>query len=143
MLTDADYQTQATFRHALRRFMRVSEENARAAGITPTQYLLLLAVRGHRSYPAVPLIVIAEHLQLRQSATSLLVTRAVNRMVTDQPAPLLVRGHDVNDRRRALIALTPEGEEILTRILIENRRVLTAVDGVFTDLRASLAMRLR
>ncbi len=75
MLTDADYQTQAAFRHALRRFMRVSEENARAAGITPTQYLLLLAVRGHRSYPAVPLIAIAEHLQLRQSATSLLVTR--------------------------------------------------------------------
>jgi len=129
--TAADYQSQAAFHDALRRFMRVSEENARAAGLTPQQYLLLLAVRGHRSYPAVPLIAIAEYLQLRHSATSLLVTRAVNRRVNDQRAPLLVRVHDVNDRRRVLSALTLEGEEILTRILIENRRVLTAFDDLF------------
>jgi len=129
--TDADYQSQAAFHYALRRFMRVSEENARAAGLTPQQYLLLLAVRGHPSYPAVPLIAIAEYLQLRQSAISLLITRAVNHRVNDQRAPLFVRGHDVNDRRRALIALTPEGEKILTRVMIENRRVLTAFDGLF------------
>ena len=131
MQTDADYQSQAAFHYALRRFMRVSEENARAAGLTPQQYLLLLAVRGHPSYPAVPLIAIAEYLQLCQSATSLLVTRAVNHRVNDQRAPLLVRVQDVNDRRRTLITLTPEGEEILTRIMIENSRVLTAFDGFF------------
>jgi DNA-binding MarR family transcriptional regulator len=129
--TDADYQSQAAFHYALHRFMRVSEENARAAGLTPQQYLLLLAVRWHPSYPAVPLIAIAEYLQLRQSAISLLITRAVKHRVNDQRAPLLVRGHDVNDRRRALIALTPEGEEILTRVMIENRRILTAVNGLF------------
>jgi len=129
--TDTDYQSQAAFHHALRRFMRVSEENARATGLTPQQYLLLLAVRGHPSYPGVPLIAIAEYLQLGQSAISLLMTRAVNHRVNDQRAPLLVRRYAVNDRRRALIALTPEGEEILTRVMIENRRVLTAFDGLF------------
>ncbi len=64
-------------------------------------------------------------------------------MVTDQPAPLLARVQDVDDRRHALVALTPEGEEILTRVMVENRRVLTAVEGVFNDLCAALAMRLR
>src|SRR4026208_287543 len=36
----------AEFRAALRRFLRTSERNARAAGLTPQRYLLLLMIKG-------------------------------------------------------------------------------------------------
>ncbi len=141
MLTDADFRAQAEFRYAMRRFMHFSEESARAAGITPQQHLLLLAVRGHPSYPAVNITEIAEHLQVRHHSASLLVDRAVNRMVgqeRQEPAPLLYRVQDSTDRRRALVSLTPEGEEILACITAENRRVLADFERVLDNMRASL-----
>ena len=36
----------AEFRAALRGFLRTSERNARAAGLTPQRYLLLLMIKG-------------------------------------------------------------------------------------------------
>jgi len=44
-LTDADYGRLAEFRYGLRRFLHWSEQQARQAGITPTQHQLLLAIR--------------------------------------------------------------------------------------------------
>lgn len=138
MLTDVDFRAQAEFRYAMRRFLHFSEESARAAGITPQQHLLLLAVRGHPSYPAVNITEIAEHLQVRHHSASLLVDRAVNRKVNEVPAPLLYRVQDSTDRRRALVSLTPEGEDILTGITTENRRVLTDFESVINNMRVSL-----
>ncbi len=133
MLTDADYRAQADFRYALRRFLHLSEENARAAGITPQQHLLLLAVRGHPSYPAVNITEIAEHLQVRHHSASLLVDRAVRR-----DPPLLCRERDATDRRRALVSLAPEGEAILEQVTVANRSVLTDVEHTLVNLRAPL-----
>ena len=117
ILVDEDYRAQADFRHALRQFLRVSERNARAAGITPQQHLLLLAVRGHRSNPQVTIAEIAEHLQLRHNGASLLVDRAVQR-------GLLQRVPDPRDRRRAQVSLTATGRAILTEITLANRAEL-------------------
>jgi len=133
MLTDADYRAQADFRYALRRFLHLSEENARAAGITPQQHLLLLAVRGHPSYPAVNITEIAEHLQVRHHSASLLVDRAVRR-----DPPLLCRERDATDRRRALVSLAPEGEAILEQVTVANRGVLADVEHTLVNLRALL-----
>ena len=44
-LSDADYRALAQFRHALRVFLRFSEDEARAEGITPAQHQLPLAPR--------------------------------------------------------------------------------------------------
>ncbi len=134
MLTDADYRAQADVRYALRRFLHVSEENARAAGVTPQQHLLLLIVRGHPSYPAVTITEIAERLQVRHHSASLLVDRAVRR-----GPPLLRREQDATDRRRALVSLTPEGEAILEQVTVANRSVLTDVEHTLVNLRAPLA----
>ena len=41
-----DYETLAAFRYALRRFLRFTEDGARAAGLTPHQHQLLLAIKG-------------------------------------------------------------------------------------------------
>jgi len=45
---------------------------------------------------------------------------------------------DSTDRRRALVSLTPEGEEILACITAENRRVLADFERVLDNMRASL-----
>ena len=45
--SDADYQQLLEFRDGLRRFLHWSETQATAAGLTPAQHQLLLAVRGH------------------------------------------------------------------------------------------------
>jgi len=121
LLTDADYRYQADFRYALSRFLHVSADNARTAGVTPQQHLLLLAVRGHPSYPAVTIGEVAEYLQVRHHSASLLIERAIRRGA--KPS-LLHRVQDSADRRRALVSLTPEGEDILERITIANRAAL-------------------
>src|SRR5438270_9249573 len=116
-LGDVDFREQAEFRAALRRFLRYSEQQARYFGITPQQHLLLLSVRGHSQYPNVSIGDVAEALQIRHHSASLLVDRCVRR-------GLLSRREDPNDRRRALVALTDEGQVVLDNITKANRRQL-------------------
>jgi DNA-binding MarR family transcriptional regulator len=126
-LTDADYRDQADFRCALRKFLRFSEEQARAEGITPQQHLLLVIVRGHRSAPDISIGEAAEAMQLRHSSTSLLIDRCVKR-------GLLQRRDDPSDRRKVTVRLTPVGEDVLERITRANRRQLGALEGdLFRD----------
>ena len=49
-LRDADYEDLLALRTGLRRFLRWSEQQAEAAGLTPAQHQLLLAVRGHADH---------------------------------------------------------------------------------------------
>ncbi len=46
-LSDADYEDLLALRTGLRRFLRSSEQQAEAVGLTPAQHQLLLSVRGH------------------------------------------------------------------------------------------------
>lgn len=130
MLTDTDYRTHADFRYAMRRYLHVSEENARAAGMTPQQHMLLLIVRGHPSYPAVNITEIAEHLQVRHHSASLLVDRAVGK-------GLLRREQDPTDRRRALVSVTPEGEAKLEEIMTANGQIINDLSRSLSRLRAA------
>src|SRR5947207_14029082 len=45
-ITTAEYQALAELRYRLRKFVREGDAVARAAGLEPQQYLLLLALRG-------------------------------------------------------------------------------------------------
>lgn len=119
---DDEYRTQADFRRALRSFLHESESEARRAGLTPQQYLLLLMTRGHRSYPSVMVGELAEALKLQQSTVSLLVDRAVRR-------GLLHRVESASDRRRVEISLTAEGQRLLDEIMDANRQEMEALRG--------------
>jgi DNA-binding MarR family transcriptional regulator len=136
LLGDTDYRDHADFRYAIRRFLRYSEKQARACGITPQQHMLLLIVRGHPSYPAVSIGEIAERLQLRHHSASLLVERCVHR-------DLLKREKDAVDRRRALVSLTDKGERILASVTQANKQELKALDDALYRLRGSLRQALR
>src|ERR1041385_5546584 len=85
-----DYRALAEFRYQLRRFLRVSEEAARAAGLEPQQHQLLLAVKGVPAGQAPTIAWVAERLQLKHHSVVGLVDRLVRRQ-------LIVRRRDPAD----------------------------------------------
>ena len=107
-LDDDDFRRLLEFRDSLRVFLRWSEEEARANGLTPAQHQLLLAVRGHPgSRPSVGEV--AEHLLLRHHSVVELIDRA-------ESAGLVRRVVDAEDHRIVHVALTAEGSKRLSRL---------------------------
>jgi DNA-binding MarR family transcriptional regulator len=100
-LSDADYEGLLAFRDQLRRFLHWSEQQSIAHGVTPAQYQLLLAIRGHPT--GAPTIGdVAEHLLLRHNSVVGLVDRAV-------AAGLVSRYPDSDSQRVVRLRLTPLG----------------------------------
>lgn len=108
----------AQFRAALRRFMRTSEQVARASGLTPQRYLLLLMIKGAPDGSERSTVTeLSERLQLAQSTVTELVGRA-------ERAGLVARERSERDLRVAHLRLTAEGERRLARSVrgIEHER---------------------
>ena len=116
-VTLAEYQALARFRRALRAFLRFSEEAARAAGLTPAQHQLLLAVKGAEAGQAPTIAEIADSLQVRHHSAVELVDRAV-------AAGIVTREADPHDARYQRLVLTADGEEKLARLSAAHRQEL-------------------
>jgi len=101
-----DYRALADFRHEIRRFLRVSEQAARGAGLEPQHHQLLLAIKGAAPGDPPTIAYLAERLQLRHHSIVGLVDRLEQR-------GLVHRRRDPADHRRALVSLTDAGEQIL------------------------------
>jgi DNA-binding MarR family transcriptional regulator len=100
-LTEEEYQRLLRFRDGLRRFLEWSSREAIAAGLTPAQHQLLLAIRGHE--PGAPSMRdVAEHLLTRHHSTVQLVDRA-------ERAGLVERHADEEDHRVVRLHLTTLG----------------------------------
>jgi DNA-binding MarR family transcriptional regulator len=118
----------AAFRAALRAFMRKSERNSRAAGLTPQRYLLLLMIKGApdgREHSTVTEL--AERLQLAQSTVTELVRRA-------EEAGLIERAQSVDDGRVAHLKLTDEGERRLTKAFTTNEQERSELRDTIAEL---------
>lgn len=113
-LSDKEYQRLASFRHALRLFMRFSENASRAEGLTPNQHQLLLAVRGWSELGEPSISQVAERLQLKLHSTGELVQRAAS-------AGLLTLENDPSDHRRQLVRLTDLGMNKLRALSVLHR----------------------
>jgi DNA-binding MarR family transcriptional regulator len=125
--SDADYRRLLELRTGLRRFLKWSGDRAEAAGLTPAQHQLLLAVRGHRG-PEPPTIgQLAEHLLLRHHSAVQLVDRA-------EAAGMLTRARDDDDHRVVRITLTPQGERVLASLAAEHLEELRRIGRSFADL---------
>ncbi len=114
-LVDADYRRLLDFRDGLRRFLHWSEGQAAAAGLTPAQHQLLLAIRGNTAPldhdgPEAPTIGdVADHLLLRHHSAVGLVDRTV-------AAGLVERAHDPVDNRVVRLRLTRLGKRRLASL---------------------------
>ena len=108
-ITNADYRRLLEFRTGLRRFLHWSEEQAQAAGVSPSQHQLLLAVRGHPDPRGPTIGDVAEYLLLRHHSAVGLVDRA-------EDAGLVRRRQDRDDHRIVRLHLTARGAETLQRL---------------------------
>lgn len=105
-LPDDVYTRLLTFRTRLRRFERWSADQAQAAGLTPAQHQLLLAVRGHSDSRGPTVGDIAEYLLLRHHSAGELIQRA-------EAADLVTRVRDRDDQRVIRLQLTETAAECL------------------------------
>ncbi len=101
-LDHSDFQHLLELRTGLRRFLRWSEDQAKAAGLTAAKHQLLLAIKGDPN-PAGPTIGdIADHLVLRHHSAVGLVDRAVK-------DGLVQRNPDPVSKSVVRVTLTPTG----------------------------------
>lgn len=118
----------AEFRTQLRRFLRTTTEVTARFGLTAQRYDLLLMIHtSNGTGDGVPLTELCDRLQLRQTAVTELVKRAVE-------AGLVERRHSAEDRRVRLLRLTPEGERRLRGAVVALRQDRAALAEAFLDL---------
>jgi DNA-binding MarR family transcriptional regulator len=108
-LSTGDYEQLLRFRTALRRFLRWSEAEATAAGLTPAQHQLLLAIRGHAGAAGPTIGDAADALLLRHHSAVGLVDRA-------EAAGLVRRHVDRDDARVVRLTLTAAGSRRLASL---------------------------
>lgn len=100
--SDPDYRRLAELRYGLRSFLHWSAEQAKSAGLTPTQHQLLLAVRASENERGPTVGDIAAVLLIRHHSAVELVDRA-------QEASLITRERDPDQHSTVHLRLTEHG----------------------------------
>jgi DNA-binding MarR family transcriptional regulator len=123
-----DYRRLLAFRTGLRRFVAWSEGQAKAAGLTPKQHQLMLAIRGHDDPRGPTIKDVADYLMLRHNSAVELVNRA-------EAAGFVRREQSDGDRRMVRLRLTARGQERLEALagltLEELKRYEPAISRIF------------
>jgi len=131
-LTTRDYARLAAFRHALRRFLRFSEEAAAAVGLTGQHYQAMLVVRGWPEDGRVTINDLAQQLLIRHNSAVELVDRLVEE-------DLLRREVSTGDRRKVELRLTSRGRDVLAKLAALHRSELQKIGPVLERFFAELS----
>ena len=124
LISDAQYRALSRFRSTLAGFLRFSERAARGAGITPTQYLLLLHIRGAPGRMWATVGELAVRLHASPHGTTALVGRCC-------AAGLVTKRRSARDSRRVEVRLTPRALKLVARVAIRHREELLKLREVF------------
>ncbi|HWB61319.1 MAG TPA: MarR family winged helix-turn-helix transcriptional regulator [Chthoniobacteraceae bacterium] len=128
-VTQAEYETLASFRHTLRQFLHFSETAARDSGIAPQQHQALLAIRGFSGPGPITIAELAGHLQVRHHSAVGLVDRLVKQK-------LVKRTREAEDRRRIHLALTARGDRVLGNLsALHKDQIRRIIPGLTAALR--------
>jgi len=100
------YRALAELRHQIRQFLSEGDRTARAAGLEPQQYLLLLMIRGLPEGRPATIRTLADRLTLKHHSAVELVDRLEANGYVRR-----TRGRD--DRRNVIVSLLPRGERML------------------------------
>jgi DNA-binding MarR family transcriptional regulator len=108
-ITPAEYRALAELRYRIRHFLREGDAKARAVGLEPQQYLMLLAIRGLPEGSEATIQTLAERLALKHHS----VVELVDRLETHG---YVRRTRSRDDRRRVFVTLLPRGERLLEQV---------------------------
>ncbi|HEX7636494.1 MAG TPA: MarR family transcriptional regulator [Noviherbaspirillum sp.] len=123
-LSKKQYEALSEFRYQLRRFLHFSETAAKAEGVTPLQYLLMLHVRGFPGRDWATVGELAERLQLQHHGVVALLSRC-------EESGLVVRRKSEVDRRRVEVHLSRHGAQLLERLAGLHEAELRSLQGTF------------
>ncbi|TPG21174.1 MarR family transcriptional regulator [Sphingomonas koreensis] len=127
---DEDYRRLARFRHELRRFLRFSEEAAKAAGLTAQHYQALLAIRAGPE-DGMPVGELADQMLLKPHSMTGLVDRLAQ-------AGLVARVRGDGDRRQVRVVATDQARDLLVSLAANHRAELRRLKPMLGELIASL-----
>jgi DNA-binding MarR family transcriptional regulator len=108
-ITSGEYRALSELRYRIRHFLQEGDSVARALGLEPQQYLLLLAIRGLPEGEEATIRTLAERLALKHHSVVELVDRL-------EAHGYVRRNRGRDDRRRVLVSLLPRGERILEQV---------------------------
>ncbi|MFI5094797.1 MAG: MarR family transcriptional regulator [Candidatus Acidiferrum sp.] len=108
-ITPAEYRALAELRYLIRHFLREGDTNARAAGLEPQQYLMLLAIRGLPEGCDATIQTLAERLALKHHSAVELIDRL-------ETHGYVRRTRSRADRRQVFVSLLPRGERFLEQV---------------------------
>ena len=109
-ITSAEYTALAELRYLIRKFVGEGDAVARAAGLEPQQYLLLLAIRGLPEGEEATIRALADRLALKHHSIVELIDRL-------EVHGYVRRSRRRDDRRRVLVSLLPKGEKLLEQVV--------------------------
>ena len=132
-LTTRDYAQLAAFRHALRRFLRFSEQAAAdTGGLTSQHYQAMLVLRACPEGRRVSIAELAEQLLIKHNSAVELVDRLVEE-------DLVAREGSLSDRRKVELSLTRRGRQVLAKLAGIHRRELKRVGPILKRFFAALS----
>jgi DNA-binding MarR family transcriptional regulator len=122
-LDTRDYAQLASFRYALRGFLRFSEAAAEQEGLTSQHYQAMLILRGWPEGQPVSINDLAHQLLIKHNSAVGLVDRlARNELVVREPSAI--------DRRKVELRLSPRGRRVLARLAAMHRGELQRIGPI-------------
>jgi DNA-binding MarR family transcriptional regulator len=103
----------AEFRFQLRKFLSFSEMASERVGIGAQQYQLMQVIAAMPEGQVASITYLADRMILRHNSTVELVDRA-------ERSGLVKRETDERDLRRSIVQLTPQGRQLLERLVHEH-----------------------
>src|SRR3954467_7786714 len=122
-LAQSDLSAMASFRYAVRKFLRFSKELLASEGhLTVEQYEALLALRASESSAGMQVGQPSERLQVRHHTTVALTNKLMER-------GLVSKRRAGDDRRHVYVRLTTAGTQVIDHLAAHHRREISARSG--------------
>jgi DNA-binding MarR family transcriptional regulator len=125
IVKDTEYRALSEFRQSIHDYLDFSDRAAKAAGIEPRQYQLMLAIKGLPSEVEPSVGMLAQYLRVRHHSAVELINRAGQNGFVE-------RERSANGRY-VLVKLTEEGNRVLEQAVAERLKELQSAGPKLVD----------
>lgn len=125
LVKDSEYRALSDFRRSIHDYLDFSDRTAKAAGIEPRQYQLMLAIRGLPPDVEPSVGTLAQHLRVRHHSAVELIDRAGRNGFVERERSA--------SGKHVLVKLTSQGNSVLERAVAERLEELQSAGPVLVD----------